>query len=360
MKCLRLHALARCAVVLGFVAPAFAPAVHAESPGEYSGACSRGSFLCPDVNDSLQSFGYYIGHDEPSALFYSNEPGSGNSTRYQLRLPEEPPMLPKDDGMGGTFNFQLHPAFWVGMALCDTESSPNPGTKACPAATDANIFDGTSASAPDYIGNHPGTAFVEVQFYPPGWVPWPASQIINGGSSCDAHQWCAAVAIFSLSRADNTLTNNNDDCLNRAGLEPFNFAFITLDGKPQGPPSPLFQTTAGTFTPQRGRTLFMNAGDVISIDVRDSRGGLRVRLDDLTSDGSGSMTASSDNGFQQIIFDPNLPAGHRHRPGHVHVREQSDRFRSDRHRCGRQPQPELRTRLRFNTHKDQRLYGDRR
>src|SRR5439155_16747925 len=51
--------------------------------------------------------------------------------------------------------------------------------------------------------------------------------------------------------------------------------------------------------------LFMNAGDVISIDVRDSRDGLRVRLDDLTSDGSGSMTASSDNGFQQIIFDPN-------------------------------------------------------
>jgi hypothetical protein len=305
MNRLRLHALARCAVVLGLMAPAFAPAAHAESPGEYPGLCATGSFLCPDVNDPLDTFGHYVGHDEPSVLFYSNEPGSGSSSRYQLRLPEEPPMLPKDDGTGGIFNFQLHPAFWVGMALCDTESSPNPGTKPCPAASDANIFDGTTANAADYVGNHPGTAFVEVQFYPPGWVPWPASQIINGGSSCDARQWCAAVAIFSLSRADNTLTANNADCLNRAGLEPFNFAFITLDGKPQGPPSPLFQTTAGTFTPQRGRTLFMDPGDLISIDLRDSEEGLRVRLNDLTSERSGAMTASGANGFQQIIFAPN-------------------------------------------------------
>src|SRR5260370_23868292 len=142
MKRLRLHVLARCAVVLGFVAPAFAPAVHAESPGEYTGVCSRGTFLCPDVNDPLDTFGHYVGHDEPSVLFYSNEPGSGSSTRYQLRLPEDPPVVPTNDGTGGTFNFQLHPAFWVGMALCDTESAPNPWTKACRASSDTNIFDG--------------------------------------------------------------------------------------------------------------------------------------------------------------------------------------------------------------------------
>src|SRR5438132_6479463 len=154
MKRLRLQVLGRCAVVLGLLAPAVAPAVHAESLSEYSGACARGGFLCPDVNDPLDAFGRYVGHDEPSALFYSDERGSGSSSRYQLRLPEEPPVQPKDDGTGGTFNFQLHPAFWVGMALCDTESAPNPGTKACPAATDANIFDGTSSQAPEYVGNH--------------------------------------------------------------------------------------------------------------------------------------------------------------------------------------------------------------
>src|SRR3981081_1520305 len=62
MNRLRLHALARGAGVLGLMAPAFAPAAHAESPGEYPGLCATGSFLCPDVNDPLDTFGHYVGH----------------------------------------------------------------------------------------------------------------------------------------------------------------------------------------------------------------------------------------------------------------------------------------------------------
>jgi hypothetical protein len=303
-----LPAVARGTVIIALLAPSLAapaaPLASASEASEYTTSCSRGSPLCPEVEDSAQVFGRYVGHDEPSLLFYSNEPGSGSSTRYQLRLPEEPPTLPTADGTGGTFNFQLHPALWVGMALCDTESSPNPGTKPCPASSDANIFDGSNPAQPDYVGNHPGTAFVEVQFYPPGWVPWPASQIINGGSSCSATRWCAAVAIFSLQRADNTGVFNNDDCQQRTGVESFNFGFITRTGQPQGPPSPLLQTTAGTFTPQAGKTLFMNGGDTIIVDLRDSPNGLRVGLLDQDSDESGSMTASAANGFQQVIFDP--------------------------------------------------------
>ena len=68
----------------------------------------------------------YIGHDEPSVGFYSNTPGAGYDNTYLIRLPAEPPTLPKDDGSGGSFNFQLHPAFWVGMAMCDDQSAPNP------------------------------------------------------------------------------------------------------------------------------------------------------------------------------------------------------------------------------------------
>ena len=276
----------------------------------YGNLCARGSQLCPEVNDSAETFGRYVGHDEPSLLFYSDQAGAGNSTQYLLRIPEEPPTAPTADGTGGTFNFQLHPAFWFGMALCDTESSPTPGRKACPADSDANILDGSDPAAPDYIGQHPGTAFLELQFYPPGWVPWPASQIINGGSSCDAHQWCAAVAVFSLQR-DETLTDshgarllNNPDCIARTGIESFNFAFITLDGTAQGPPSPLFQTTSGTFTPDHGRTLFMNAGDTIAVDIHDTADGFRASLRDMSTGQSGSMTASPANGFQQVIFDP--------------------------------------------------------
>ena len=314
VKRMQWRALVRCALVIGLVVPALlgpAMTVSATDAETYANICANGSGLCPEVNDSREAFGHYVGHDEPSLLFYSNTPGAGNSVRSQLRLPQEPPTPPNNAGTGGTFNFQLHPAFWYGMAVCDTESSPTPGLKPCPADSDANIFDGGDPAAPDYIGNHPGTAFVELQFYPPGWVPWPASQIINGGSSCDARQWCAAILIFSL-QENETIPGpgprgrllNNADCLARTGLESFNFAFITRSGHPQGPPSPLFQTTADTFTPHRGQTLFMNAGDTIAVDIHDTPDGYRVVLDDLSTGQSGSMTASPANGFQQVVFDP--------------------------------------------------------
>jgi hypothetical protein len=83
--------------------------------------------LCTEVFDSIGYGGAYTGHDEPSVLFYSNVAGSGNTGVYLLQLPKDPPTFPKQDGTGGTFNFQLHPAFWVGMAICDDQSAPNPG-----------------------------------------------------------------------------------------------------------------------------------------------------------------------------------------------------------------------------------------
>jgi hypothetical protein len=105
-------------------------------------------------------------------LFYSDTPGSGNSSLYHVRLPTDPKVLPNQAGTAGTWNFQLHPANWFGMALCDAESGPEFTHAPCVPDTDSNIFDGTVETAPDYIGRHPGTAFLEVQFYrragPPG------------------------------------------------------------------------------------------------------------------------------------------------------------------------------------------------
>ena len=61
------------AAMVALLAPAFcaqAPSVAAEPQDEqYAPVCSRGSLLCPDVNDSAQLFGRYVGHDEPSVLF---------------------------------------------------------------------------------------------------------------------------------------------------------------------------------------------------------------------------------------------------------------------------------------------------
>ena len=79
--------------------------------------------LCAEQRENPGGSEYYVGHDEPALLFYSSEPGSGYNQVYRLRLPKEPPKLPKQDGTGGTWNFQLHPAFWFGMAVCDDQGN---------------------------------------------------------------------------------------------------------------------------------------------------------------------------------------------------------------------------------------------
>ncbi len=257
---------------------------------------SRG-VLCTEVFDPIGYNGGYTGHDEPSALFYSNVPGSGNSGTYLLRLPKDPPTLPTPDGKGGTFNFQLHPAFWVSMAVCDDQSAPNPGgspgmpNTRCKPDSDRNIFDGQDPGKPDYIGRHPGTAFVEMQFYPPGWI-----------QSCAPGQWCSALNIDSFSQNANTGQLNNSACRAAAGDEPVNFAYITKSGIPVGPPSPLLSNNA-TFTPS-GDTLFYNPGDLLRVTLEDTKHGLKVTIADLTSGETGTMTASAANGFGQVLFDP--------------------------------------------------------
>ena len=259
-------------------------------------------FLCAETSESIGYDGEYTGHDEPAVLFYSNERGSGNSMTYLLKLPKDPPTLPTQDGKGGTFNFQLHPAFWVSMAVCDDQSAPNPGGSGvspnirCRPDSDRNIFDGANPGKPDYIGKHPGTGFVEMQFYPPGWVG-------NCGAVGDRHRWCSALNIDSLSINYNTGATNNAACLNAAGEEYVNFAFITKSGVPTGPPSPLL-ATAATFTPNAD-TLFYNSGDELRVTLKDTAHGLEITIVDLTSGERGTMVASAANGFGQVLYDPN-------------------------------------------------------
>jgi len=259
--------------------------------------CDEPYALCTEPVDSIGYGGEYTGHDEPSLLFYSDTPGAGNSSLYHIRVPSDPKVLPNQSGTAGTWNFQLHPAFWLGMALCDNQSAPEYTHDPCVADSDTNIFDGTDESAPDYIGKHPGTAFLEVQFYPPGWAPWPP------GVSCDASKWCASMAIFSFNSDQNTGVPNNADCLNTVGIEPANFAFLTRSGVPHAPPGPLDQTL-GTFTPDPSADLFMNSGDELSVDIHDGSAGLTVIVHDATTGQTGSMTASADNGFAQVLYEP--------------------------------------------------------
>jgi len=199
--------------------------------------------LCAEQRDNPGGKEYYVGHDEPSLLFYSNTPGAGFNNTYRIRLPKDPPLLPKQDGTGGTWNFQLHPAFWFGMAMCDDQGNPNPGGSPgrpnipCAADSDSNIFDSPDPTAPDYIGNHPGTAFMEMQFYPPGWITSNSGAI----DAESATKWTAALNIDSFQNNDNTGQNNNPACQKITNGEYVNFAFIQTDGVPfpAGSPSPL-------------------------------------------------------------------------------------------------------------------------
>ena len=49
------------------------------------------SGLCTDTYLHKSYDGKYVGHDEPSLLFYSDTPGAGNSSIYQLTLPKDSP-----------------------------------------------------------------------------------------------------------------------------------------------------------------------------------------------------------------------------------------------------------------------------
>ena len=233
----------------------------------------------------------YVGHDEPSVLFYSNKPGSGTRMQYHLSLPKDPPAQPTQaDGTVST-NFQLHPAFWFGMAMCATQSAPNPGLP-CTPDSDNNITD---------AAHHPGAAFTELQFYPPGWVQWP-----NIAGSCDPTRWCAALNIDSVAVDQIHGTTLNIPCAQfifAPTFEYVNFAFVTKNGHSLAPANPVDSTLA-TFTPDAARTLFMNSGDQLVVTLRDSEHGLRVEITDLTTHQSGLMTASAENGFGQVKYAP--------------------------------------------------------
>ena len=269
--------------------------------------CDQNSATCTETLSPYTYAGYYTGHDEPSVLFYSGTAGAGNQQTYTLRLPSDPPAFPKQDGTGGTFNFELHPAFWFGMAMCDNQSAPNPGGSklagpavSCTPNSDANIYTGTKPTqkgGTNYIGEHPGGAYMEMQFYPPGWVEWPP------GNSCDPTNWCAALNIDSFNENQNTGVTNNNACLSTVGIEPVNFAFITKSGVAQAPANPVDATLA-TYTPSSKQDLMMQSGDTLTVAMHDSSVGFQVMIHDLTSGQSGSMTASVANHFGEVNFAP--------------------------------------------------------
>ena len=201
------------------------------------------------------------------------------------------------------------------MALCDNQSAPEFTHAPCTPDSDTNIFDGTDPAGADYIGKHPGTAFLEVQFYPPGLGSLAAGRQLRRRPS-GARRWRSS----ACSRTRTPAQLNNIDCRQRAGDEPANFAFITKSGVPHAPPAPLTQT-AGHVHPELGDRPVHGLGRPAH-GGHPRRGGRlwSVTIHDLTTGGTGSMTASAANGFAQVNFEPTAAACSQsplHLPAHV-------------------------------------------
>jgi hypothetical protein len=209
--------------------------------------------LSPETQARLHASGYpyYLGHAEPSLLFFSDAPNSGSNMQWKVTLPTTDPN-PTQNG-SSVANFELFPAMWIGLALCDPNSKPY---GPCTANSDTN----KPATA--------GAAFLELQFYPPG-----APSNING-TSCPSGKWCANLHI-------NTAQDNSTFVSTQCS-EPTTQQYLTTSGVP---------TTMG------GSVLAMSTGDVLVVTVHDTANGLQTDLKDVTSGASGTMTARGSNGF---------------------------------------------------------------
>jgi hypothetical protein len=214
--------------------------------------------------------GWYIGHDEPSVKFISGAPGSGNTMTYLTKVPVDPAKAPTASGSVTNYG-QLSIAPWFGLPICDPKSSPqNP----CIPDSDSNTGSGLPTDA--------GSAFMELQLYPPGYTPFVDN------ISCSATKWCAALNIDSVECDSSGACNN--DC-----IEPVNFAFLQTNGVPAGPPSPQLADVS-TFLPN-ARTLMINPGDVLQVSITDPPRGFTTTIRDLSNGKTGFMTASAANGF---------------------------------------------------------------
>src|SRR5215469_9553008 len=198
--------LAAAALVAGSASAASATAQRTAANAQsrdllgHEALCESSNSLCVDPNAG--SAGPYVGHDEPSLEFKSGVPGSGNDMTYTITLPTDPQQQPNASGAGGTtWNFQLHPTFWFGLTLCDSQSAPE-FTNICVANADANNLVSVDPKSPSYVGRHPGTAFMELQFYGPGYVPQ------FEGFGCGATVYCAAMTIDSRTLDQNTGQEN--------------------------------------------------------------------------------------------------------------------------------------------------------
>jgi hypothetical protein len=247
-------------------------AASSEYSSAHAGYANHGRFV---------DNGHYVGHDEPSVKFISSAAGSGNTMTYYMQLPRDPKKAATNSGSVVKYG-ELSIAPWFGLPICDPGSYPqNP----CIPHSDAN-------SGSFFDPNAAGSAFMELQFYPPGFTPFADN------ASCSKTQWCSALTIDSLESKLN-FADLNPNC-----VEPQNFAFLQRNGVPTGPPGPQL-ADAATVTPNSD-TLKLNPGDVLKVSITDPLtgpgAGFTTTVKDETTGKTGYMVASASNGFMSTDY----------------------------------------------------------
>src|SRR5579883_3205296 len=145
-----------CTLAVAAFAIPFSISAHNLQPAHATGAqfparggldCNNDSAIQKDIKPDLACIdfggydggrgydnGHYVGHDEPTMSFFSNSPGSGSNMQWQVKLPTE-------------------------HALPATQTP-------CTPASDTSL-------APRFLGDNNtfGSAFLELQFDPPGFYP---------------------------------------------------------------------------------------------------------------------------------------------------------------------------------------------
>ena len=163
----RLVALA--VVALGILA-APATAAHADSYGE--SLCQERPFMCLDPFHSIGKNGAYTGHDEPTVQFSSHRPGTGGKRLHVLRHAAEesadeaqPSRHRRDVGLPAARDVLVGPHALRHRVLAELHEDVHAEQRR------NAVFRSSNAHSPHFIGKGPGNAFIELQFYSPGWVP---------------------------------------------------------------------------------------------------------------------------------------------------------------------------------------------
>ena len=121
-------------------------------------------------------------------------------------------------------------------------------------------------------------------------------------------QYCAALNIDTFSENDEhrPVQQHRVPEHGRPGAGELRVPHQERQGDRAGQPG----RTPSTSCPNLKRDLLMNPGDNITVHLFDTANGLRVVITDHTTHTNGSMTASTANGFGNVLFDPNAKQVH--------------------------------------------------